>query len=128
MTRAKLGSVGIALLCLGLAPAAHADETLRCGMRLVHAGDTGYDVKSLCGVPDWVDQHVEIRSVSRPGVVLCRTGKGYGRCPAFVQDTIQVPVEVWTYDFGPLRLIQYLTFEGGRLVNVQSGNYGHKQI
>jgi hypothetical protein len=128
MTRARLGFGGIALFCLVLSPAAHADDTLRCGMKLVQVGNTAYDVRSICGIPDWVDQHVESRAVSRPAVVPCRTGRGYGSCTVLLQDAVQVPVEVWTYDFGPRQFIEYLTFEQGRLVNVQSGPYGHKPI
>jgi hypothetical protein len=49
-------------------------------------------------------------------------------CTTQVEDSIDVPVEEWTYDFGPQRFIQFLTFEDGRLVRVQSGDYGHKEI
>lgn len=127
MMRARMGFGGIALFCLMLSPAVQADDTLRCGYKLVQAGNTMYDVRSICGVPDWVDQHVESRAVSRPAVVPCRTGRGYGSCTVLLQDAVQVPVEVWTYDFGPMQFIEYLTFEQGRLVHVQSGPYGHKQ-
>jgi hypothetical protein len=50
------------------------------------------------------------------------------RCTAFVEDTIQVPLDEWTYDFGPDRLVQYLTFEQGLLVRISSGGYGHKSL
>jgi hypothetical protein len=43
-----------------------------------------------------------------------------------VDHAIEVTVEEWVYDFGPRRFMQYLTFEGGQLVAVRSGSYGHK--
>jgi hypothetical protein len=128
MTLARLGSVGTALFCLMLSPAAHADDALRCGDKLVHVGDSAYTVQAVCGAPDWVEQHLESRAVSRPAVVQCRTGHGYRPCSVFVQDAVQVQVEQWTYDFGHMRFIQYLTFEQGRLVRVDSGPYGQKSI
>jgi hypothetical protein len=70
---------------------------------------------------------MEARTVSRPAVVPCRVGYGVGRCTVYVQDTVQVPVEEWTYDFGPNQFIEYVTFEQGRLVHIRSGAYGHKQ-
>ena len=127
MNRSKLLFAGIALSCLGFLPEARADTALQCGQRIVQVGDTAYDVSALCGVPDWVEQRLETRTISRPALVPCRVGYGFGRCTVFVQDTAQVPVEQWTYDFGPLRFIEYLTFESGRLLRVQSGPYGHKQ-
>lgn len=32
--------------------------------------------------------------------------------------------EEWTYNFGPRRFMQVVTFENGRLIDVQSAGYG----
>jgi len=101
---------------------ARADASLRCGTRLANVGDAPYQVKSLCGAPDDVQQRTEVRAVRRAVTLPCRAGY----CQAFVEDSIQVTVEEWTYDFGPQRFVQFLTFENGRLVRVRSGNYGRK--
>jgi hypothetical protein len=107
-------------------PRAHADE-LSCHDRLVSIGDSGYQVQSLCGAPDWVEHRSASRTVRRPATVLCRVGYGVGQCPGVVDDRVEVSVDEWTYDFGPDRFIEYLTFEQGKLVAVRSGGYGHKQ-
>jgi hypothetical protein len=79
------------------------------------------------------------------------SGDPYGRCPASaafrrqmedavgvilppVYDSheyvaghipITVPKQVWTYHFGPTRLIDMLTFLEGKLVKIETGGYGH---
>jgi hypothetical protein len=102
---------------------AHANG-MRCNSKLVDRGDTTYEVKSLCGPPDDARQRIERRSVRRLVEVPC----GTGRCPIVVEEMVEVAVDEWLYDFGPQRFIQHLTFEQGKLVDVQSGKYGTKQI
>jgi hypothetical protein len=34
-------------------------------------------------------------------------------------------VETWSYDFGPSRFTQVVTLEGGRIVRIERGSYGH---
>ena len=116
--------LGMALVLgmLGLAAVAQADDSLRCGTRLVVAGDAPYQVKAICGDPDDVQHRMETRTVRRAVTVPCRGGY----CQSFVEDSIQVAVEEWIYDFGRQRFVQYLIFENGRLVRVNSGNYGRK--
>ena len=124
--RNRLWMAGLALSALGLvwafAPAAHADFGLRCGTRLVSVGDSSFQVKSLCGTPDDVQQRTEVRTVRRAVSVPCSVGY----CQSMVEDTIQVQIEEWTYDFGPQRFIQFLTFANGKLQVVTSGPYGRK--
>ncbi|HEX7479224.1 MAG TPA: DUF2845 domain-containing protein [Polyangiales bacterium] len=125
--RHVVGTFALACGVLLLAPRAHADDALSCHDRLVSLGDSAYQVQSICGVPDWVEHRTQVRMVRRPGTVLCRVGAGVGRCPALVDDSIEVSIDEWTYDFGPDRFIQYLTFEQGKLMDVCVGGYGHKQ-
>ena len=49
-------------------------------------------------------------------------------CSALVEDTVEVPIEEWIYDFGPRRFLQHLLFEQGRLVHVETGERGHKDL
>ena len=90
--------------------------------RLVSVGDSSFQVKSLCGTPDDVQQRTEVRTVRRAVSVPCAVGY----CQSMVEDTIQVQIEEWTYDFGPQRFIQFLTFANGKLQVVTSGPYGRK--
>jgi len=101
-----------------------ASGGLRCGTRLVQEGDTQYEVRSLCGAPDDVQQRKEARRVQRAVERPC--ARGSGSCVVVVDDYVEVAVDEWVYDFGPRRFLQYLTFEGGQLVDVRSGPYGIK--
>jgi hypothetical protein len=96
---------------------------LRCENRWIGIGDSLYEVRSLCGTPDAVAQRVEHRTLKRVVAVPCP--RGPARCTVVVQDTIEVAIDEWTYDFGPQRFVQYLLFESGKLVAVESGGYGH---
>src|SRR5688572_21443121 len=83
-----------------LSPSAHA---LSCSSRLIEVGDSTVRVRGLCGEP------AEIRSVveHRSRQVLQRVING-----VVVSDvqTVEVVIERWTYDFGPQRFMQELTF------------------
>ena len=99
-------------------------ESMRCKQRLVSTGFKAYDVTALCGPPDAVEQRVERRMVRRRVRVPC----GMGWCDSEINDQIEIPVEVWTYDFGPQRFIQYVTIEAGVVVRIETGKYGYKQL
>lgn len=115
----------LAVLC-GLAgvSTALADDSLRCKNKLVSLGNSPYDVQALCGPPDFARQRVERRAVRNQ--VRANCGPNDLRCSSTVIDSIEVPIDEWTYDFGSNRLVQYLTFEAGKLIAVRTGNYGHK--
>jgi hypothetical protein len=99
---------------------------MRCENKLVRPGDSAYQVKSLCGPPDDVQQRTEQRRVARAVERPCATNPS-GRCAYVIEDIVQVVIDEWTYDFGPQRFVQYLTFEAGKLLTVKSGGYGYKQ-
>jgi hypothetical protein len=115
--------VTIAAVVLLAGDVAEADQ-LSCQDRIVALGDPTSEVSWLCGPPDSVNTRVERRAVRRPVVVPC----AIGRCVAYVDDSIEVTVDEWVYDFGPRRFVQFLLFEQGRLVNIHAGGYGHKPI
>jgi hypothetical protein len=97
---------------------------LRCGTQLVSLGDTQYDVQATCGPPDSRQQRTEVRTVRHQVRVPCADRRAW--CSAMVENTVEVPIEEWIYDFGPRRFLQHLLFEQGRLVHVESGERGHK--
>ena len=103
---------------------AQADDSLRCDTKLVHTGAAPYEVRTTCGNPDDIQARTELRTIRRAVDVPC--ARGY--CSTFVEDSISVNIEEWTYDFGRQRFIQYLTFEQGRLVKIRSGRYGIKEL
>jgi Protein of unknown function (DUF2845) len=99
--------------------------SIRCENKLVSPGDSAYEVRMLCGMPDATAQRIERRAIRR--VVDAPCANGLGRCPYVIEEGIDVVVDEWTYDFGKQRFIQYLTFEAGKLVSLKSGDYGHKE-
>jgi hypothetical protein len=89
------------LLLLATPPALASSSTLRCGSGLVSTGSTSEEVLQLCGQPISRDQ---LGSIIRTG----NFGERY-----------ELLVEEWSY--GPRNgMYQFLRFEGGRLVKVDS--------
>jgi len=67
------------------------------------------EVLALCGEPSFVSSS-EVESFRR-----------HRRSDA----TVIEPLETWTYNSGSNQLVRYLTFRGGYLVRVETGNYGY---
>ena len=122
----KIGLVAVAVVTAvaGYQATARADDSMRCENKLVKTGAAPYEVRATCGNPDDIQARTEMRTVRRAVTVPCATGY----CSSFVEDSVPVNVEEWTYDFGPQRFIQYLTFVEGRLFKIRSGRYGVKQL
>jgi hypothetical protein len=103
-------------LALGLAAASPA-HAFRCGTHLVSEGDTRGAVIAKCGEPTEVDH----RSILRAPLVWL-----HGR-PFRVGDAlIEVPVELWTYNLGPNKLMQRVRFEDGLVVAIDTLGYGYR--
>ncbi|MBC3950313.1 DUF2845 domain-containing protein [Pseudomonas folii] len=77
-------------------------STLRCGSQLISAGDRAFEVQQKCGAP-----------VSQEVIGSKETFSGNYR------RSEEVKIEEWIYgpDHG---MYQYLRFEGGRLVRIDS--------
>jgi hypothetical protein len=69
-----------------------------------------------------MEQYIVKRKVRTKESYDCNKGTCYRDRPGVAEIT----VDRWTYDFGRRRFIQYLTFEQGSLVRVESGSYGYK--
>jgi hypothetical protein len=110
-------------LLLGLAHEGWADEGFRCKTgRLVSVGDAMKEVRDRCGEPDEASTRVERRKVKH------RYTRRIGNVEESVveEHEVEVPLDEWTYDMGPRAFTRYVTFEGGRVVAVATGDYGHK--
>jgi hypothetical protein len=116
------------LLCvpLWLSGALAQADGLRCENKLLRAGDSKYDARALCGQPDAEEHRVEKRTVRHQVSVPCPDG-ARRRCSSTVEESVDVPIDIWTYDFGPQRFVQYVIFEFDKIVKIESGNYGHKR-
>jgi hypothetical protein len=92
----------------------HADS-LRCGNQLALLGNTRLEVRAKCGEPDDVVHSTLER----------RTTIAYYKHIAYAEEqAIIVPVEVWTYNFGPHRLMYRLRFINGVLEGMEPMGYG----
>jgi hypothetical protein len=109
-----------ALVALALACAlpAGAEDSMRCGSHLVSTGDGRDKVRTLCGDPQDV---TFIGLIGRRGSPTYRSYDYTWFGPAW----IELPVEVWTYNFGPNKLLRKLRFEGDELVKIDTAGYGY---
>jgi len=114
------------LAATGLASAPARADGMQCGERLVTSGDTLYKVRSTCGDPDDARHRVEYRTVRVRVPGPCLEENGRRRCERETEQTIEVVIDEWVYDFGKNRFVEYLYFEQGNLVRVSEGSYGHK--
>jgi Protein of unknown function (DUF2845) len=95
----------LGVLALALIPALAVGESMRCGSRLITQGTSQAKVAALCGQPAQV--------VHPPGV------------DGVVPGVFDVREEVWTYNFGPNRLMQRIRFLDGVVTNIDSVGYGY---
>jgi hypothetical protein len=112
MSRIRSVVVALTAVLLGTAGIVSA---LDCQGRLVTMGASPWDVQSICGDPAQVHDTIEI--VLKP--VYDPQGRVAGHLP------VDVPKQVWTYNFGSSRLMYILTFVEGALVKIDTGRYGH---
>jgi hypothetical protein len=96
---------------------------MRCGTQIVSTGDTLYTVRSRCGEPAFATQRTERRRQR----VWVDGACGSTVCGRMEERSVPIVVDQWTYDFGPDRFVQTLTFEQGFVVSVVSGRYGSKK-
>jgi hypothetical protein len=102
-------------LALGMVSTANA---FRCGNRIVTEGDTRLDVLARCGRPsDIVTSSLQRRRHD--------FHRGYR---AYITDGYEdLPVEYWTYNLGPNRLMQRLRLIDGTVVNIETLGYGYNE-
>jgi len=79
-----------------------------CDYGVVSKGDTQMEVLKRCGNPD----HVTSPEYRYSGTRGHRVN---------VKGTTVVD---WIYNFGPRQFIYTVTFEGGRVVEIEAGDYG----
>lgn len=105
-----LASGGVAALAaLGFSTPAAAD-TMRCGSRLVSDGDSIDKVLALCGEP-----------TSRSRTWIVRQPRfSVGSNEYSFPGREDVPVDLWTYDLGPNKLVRRLRFIAGELQTVET--------
>jgi len=94
---------------------------MRCGTRLVSSGDGKDKVRKLCGEP------TDISFVGLQSAPSYYSRNYYRRYddPYFWPGWIEVPVEIWTYNFGSSKLLRKLRFVGDELDEIRTDGYGY---
>jgi hypothetical protein len=117
------------LALLGSSAQAH---TMRCDRDLISRGDNQGEVLAACGEPLIASHRTNYRS----GIPTSRfrslsLGNGY-RTDITSRELIhhnrsivEVPVKVWTYNFGPRAFMREVTFVDGRVNSIRTLGYGH---
>jgi hypothetical protein len=107
--------IGLAVVAGALAAPAHADG-MRCGSRLIRDGDARAEVRAFCGEP----ADVQTRSILRRPTYTVG-----GRIFYSGDGLIEIPVETWTYNFGPNKLMRRVKFIDGVVDDVETLGYGY---
>lgn len=97
---------------------------LRCGSDLVSRGDRKIEVFMKCGEPDLIERWVkettirvkDIKEGINGDIIIDRAHGLSGYTTSHVEE--------WTYNFGPRRFIQFLTFVNGKLLRIEGGPRG----
>jgi hypothetical protein len=89
----------------------------RCGTKLVSEGDSRAEVLAKCGEP--ADRATQ-RSVYRRPMIWA-----HGRPYYIGEDAMEVPVESWTYNLGPNKLMRRVRFENGFVAEIETLGYGY---
>jgi hypothetical protein len=110
-----LVSSALAALLLTIAVPASADG-MRCGSKLMSQGDPRAKVRQFCGEPT----DVQTRSILRRP-----TFNFGGRIYSYGDGYVEVPVEIWTYNLGPYKLMREIRFVDGRVEDIETLGYGY---
>lgn len=117
-------------MSLGLLGLSHDAQALafRCNSYVIDVGMHKIEVMKKCGNPATRDQRVERR---RLGVRQNTTNQAMppelangNRNSLEYEREIEIQIEEWVYNFGSQQFMQLLTFEDGRLKQIQDLGYG----
>jgi hypothetical protein len=100
------------------APLAARADALRCGSRIVVVGDTRGQLQAICGDPVDVTSH---RVLQQPVYYL------HGHRYFLSSGLIEIVVEEWTYNFGPLKLMRRVRIEDGIITDMETLGYGYNE-
>lgn len=108
-------------------------NTLRCERDLISRGDNQGEVLAACGEPVFATQ----KTIYRSGIPNRRFGSFSALGSGYYVDitsqelihhnrsVVEVPVEVWTYNFGPRVFMREITFIDGRVDRIRTLGYEH---
>jgi len=96
------------------APCVADADAMRCGNRLVSDGDPAEKVLQYCGEPaartrSWIRRQPRFE---------------YGGQEIPFPGTEDVPVDLWTYDLGPNRLMRRIRLVAGKVESIETLEHG----
>jgi hypothetical protein len=108
-------AVLVASLCL--VPMLAGADTFRCGSKIISEGDSIDKVLEYCGEPTervrtWIRRQPRFE---------------YGGQEIPFEGTEDVPVDLWTFDFGPNKLMRRVRFVAGKVESVETLGHGSSQ-
>ena len=106
----------LAFLVSLLATTVAQADSMRCGSRLITEGDTIEEVLELCGEPadrrrTWITRQPRFE---------------YGGREIPFAGEEDVPVDLWTYDFGPNKLVRRIRFVAGKVDSIETLEHGSR--
>jgi hypothetical protein len=104
------------VLCvvLQVIPLVAQADSMRCGSRLISEGDRIEYVLEHCGEPARKERSWIVRQPR-----FERGGREYS-----FPGTDEVPVDTWTYDFGPNKLMQRVRMVDGKVERIDTLEHG----
>ena len=105
-----------AVVSLLLLPTLAAADAMRCGSRLISDGDPIEKVREYCGEPS---------EIQRTWIVRQPRFEYGGQDIPFPGEE-EVPVDLWTYDFGPNKLMRRIRFVAGKVDSIETLEYGKR--
>jgi hypothetical protein len=117
MSRYRNLTLILAATALAATAAPCLADSMRCGNLLIVEGDTAGKLRSRCGDPASISRKSVLRT---PSVVWVK-----GRPLRVGNETEEMQVETWEYNFGPRRLIQRVRLEDGLVKSIDTLGYGY---
>lgn len=109
-------------------------DYMRCDRSLISEGDRQGEVLAACGKPLLARD----RKVYRSGIPrrnFSSSSLGYGNRYYYDltdrelayhnRSVVEVDVETWTYNFGPHQFMREVTFQDGKVIDIETLGYGH---
>ena len=114
--RAIASGLVLTVACMAalLVSASARAEALRCGSKLITDGDTQEKVLQYCGDP-----------VEKKRTWITRQPRfEYGGREIPFEGSEDVPVDLWTYDFGSSKLMRRIRFVAGKVDSIETLEHG----
>ena len=106
----------LAVALLASLPGVTLSQSIRCSDKVISRGSSRFEVAGLCGDPQQIEHKTIYNTVS---------GGVPGQSNLITGSSVEIQVELWTYNFGPNKLMQRIRFEDGVVVQIESlGRYG----